>query len=264
MIKESYVLVDTFAQKENLFTRVDARIKIIFTLLAIILNLAIPGLKFPLLIFITAMAAFNFLKVPWQMLFSRLMPPLLLSTVVILMDTFLLGHNVIFRIHIGHWVITGHEDGFYIGLLLAARVLGSISLILALSFSTPVNQIMSALTWFRVPKVLVEIFQLTYRYLFVFWDEGLRIRQAQVLRLGYPKWNRFRQWEKAMRSTSVLLGMILIRAYDRAEGTYQAMQVRGYKGNFVGNVNNQWSPGQWKYGMVGLSLLIIMAAVSYS
>lgn len=263
MIKESFFVVDNIAQKENSFSRVDARVKVSLAMLSIALLITLPGNRLPVLIFLAALLSFKIMQVPWKLLIARLLPPLLLSSVVVFLDTFMLGRTNWFQLNIGPWLLTGHSEGFYLGLHLFLRVLGSVSIILGLGFSTPINELLLAASWFKVPRVLVEVFMLTYRYLFVFWDEGIRIRNAQTLRLGYPQWKQFSMWKKAMKSTSTLMGMILIRAYDRAESTYQAMQIRGYKGRIAGSLNHSWSGAQWKYSFLGLTILLALVTVSY-
>lgn len=262
MIKESFLQIDALAQREKVFSGVDARLKIGMTAMAIILILAMPGVKFPLLILATTMLTFFLMQIPMKTVLLRLMLPGVLCAVVIILDTFLIGPTFLFKIHIGNWLLAGYQEGFSAGMHIAVRAISSISLIMFMSFSTPVNELMLAVIWYKIPKLLVEIFMLTYRYLFVIWEEGSRIHQAQLQRLGYPNWKKISNWKKAMKSTSTLLGMVLIRAYDRAESTYNAMLVRGYKGDIIAHNKTKWSLVQWKYAAFGFSFISLLVLIS--
>ena len=75
-----------------------------------------------------------------------------------------------------------------------------------------------------MPKILVELTLLVYRYIFVLLEEIVTIKDAQRVRLGYHN------WRQSMRSISILGGSLILRAYDRAERVFEAMVARGYTG----------------------------------
>ncbi len=234
MIKESYLMVDAIAQRDNLFTRIDARLKAALAILAIAVVVGWPGFGPVLWVLALAAAGLLFVKVPARLLLIRMIPPLVMGLVVSGLLVFFQGSEQMFVLKIASFKLIGYREGFATGTVILARVAASISVLLLLSISTPVHELGSALIWFRIPRVLVEIFLLTYRYIFVLWDEGMRIRQAQTLRLGYPAWRNINGWKKAVKSTGTLMGMVFIRAYDRAERMFSALQVRAYKGNLGG------------------------------
>jgi cobalt/nickel transport system permease protein len=93
--------------------------------------------------------------------------------------------------------------------------------------STPMNKLLLAATWFRVPKIFVELALLVYRYIFVLLEEIVTIKDAQRIRLGYHNWRR------SMGSLGVLGGSLILRTYDRAERVFDAMIARGYSGTMT-------------------------------
>ena len=234
MIKESYLMVDAIAQRDNMFTRVDARVKVILCIAALAAVIGASGITLPLVVLALALTAVLLVKTPAGVIVGRLTPPLVLGVVVFCLMVFFRGSHQLFAVQIAHFKFVGYREGFVLGLVVLSRVVGSVSVLLFLSVTTPVHELGRALISFRVPRVLVEILLLTYRYIFVLWDEGIRIREAQTLRLGYPAWNNITGWKRAFKSTSTLMGMIFIRAYDRAERTFAAMQVRAYNGHSGG------------------------------
>ncbi len=262
MVREAYLAVDAIAQKDNIFTRMDARLKVVVTGVMLASVIGLPGTRLQLGLFTVALLSMLAVKIPFRLIFCRILPPLALGTVVFCFMVFFHEGNRLFVLNVAGWEIVGYREGFNLGLTVLARITGSVALLMFLSFTTPIHQLGYALIWLRVPKVIVEILLLTYRYLFVLWDEGMRIRQAQTLRLGYPAWRSISGWKQALRSTATLMGMVFIRAYDRAESTFSAMQVRAYNGNITGYDFQSWNKLQTKYLISSFVVLFILVAVS--
>lgn len=103
-------------------------------------------------------------------------------------------------------------------IILAAMALLSTSTFFAL---------VHALRHLKVPDKLVHMFFFTFRYFFVIHQEYLRLRAAMRVRCFRPGTNLH-----TYRSLGWLLGMLLVRSYDRSERVYQAMLCRGFKGRF--------------------------------
>ncbi|MBU7007045.1 cobalt ECF transporter T component CbiQ [Phosphitispora fastidiosa] len=234
MVKESYLMVDAFAQRDNTFTRMDARVKVLVSVLALAAVVGLPGFKLPLFIFALTAALMLVIRVPFKIIVGRMLPPVILGIVVFIFMALFHQGSQVFSLEIQGWEIKIYGEGLILGTTVLLRIISSVSILLCLSLTTPVHELGYALIWFRIPRVIVEILLLTYRYLFVLWDEGMRIRQAQAMRLGYPDWRNPAGWKKAVNSTSTLMAMVFIRAYDRAENTFSAMQIRGYNGDIAG------------------------------
>lgn len=241
MIKDSCFAVDALTQRDNVFTRMDARIKVVLSLAVIITIFAIPGIKFASGLLGVILAAMFSVRTPLRIVIGRVIAPLVLSSIVFLLLVFFQGGYPMFTLNILGLKLVGYQQGFDLGTMIMVRMLASVSLLLFLSVTTPVHEIGYALVYLRFPKVIVEILLLTYRYLFVLWDEGMRIRHAQVLRLGYHGGRGMNSWKRSIQSTSTLMGMVFIRAYDRAENTFNAMQVRSYNGNLTGSNYKSWN-----------------------
>ena len=64
-----------------------------------------------------------------------------------------------------------------------------------------------------------------YRYMFVLVDELDKMRRAKLARTFYPSlW-----WE--LRLMANFVGILFVRAFERAERVYAAMCARGWRGN---------------------------------
>ena len=240
MIKEPYFAVDALTQRDNLFTRMDAKVKVVLSITALIALFTIPGIKFALGLVGLIMAALFLIRIPFKLVLGRVGIPLIFGVFVFFLLLFFQNGHPIFTLNVLGFNLAGTKEGFVLGTIIITRIAASVSLLLFLSVTTPVHELGHALIYLRFPKVIVEILLLTYRYLFVLWDEGMRIRQAQTLRMGYPDGRGIRTWKQSVKSISTLMAMVFIRAYDRAESTFDAMQVRAYNGNVTDRHYNSW------------------------
>lgn len=232
------IFSEVFAQRENFLTGIEARIKIAFTLIALLVNLLAPTPYTPL-----SIAIFCFIllllviKIPPGLLLLRLAMPLVMATIILVVQTFLFGTTPLFTLSLGGFHLTGYDEGLARGFLIMVRMIAGVSLILFLGMSTPANKLFLAASWFKAPKVFLELALLIYRYVFLLLEEVATMKDAQRVRLGYGNWRR------SMKSLGVLGGSLILRAYERAEKVYEAMLVRGY----TGQVNYQQKLGRKDY-----------------
>jgi cobalt/nickel transport system permease protein len=117
------------------------------------------------------------------------------------------------------------------GLLLVAKIAlkgnAIVLAILVLIGTMEVNTLGHALSHLRVPAGLSHLFLFTVRYLDVLHREYLRLRWAMKVRCFHPRMNRH-----TYRSFGNMLGMLLVRGYDRSERILAAMKCRGFQGRF--------------------------------
>lgn len=90
----------------------------------------------------------------------------------------------------------------------------------------PYRELLSTLRRWRCPVVLVAMLGFMYRYTFILWDEMRRLRNARAARdFGG------RGWWRAWSDNSQMIGLLLLRAMERAERTHRAMLARGWNGS---------------------------------
>ena len=92
---------------------------------------------------------------------------------------------------------------------------------LLLVATTPFSELMAQLKRLRVPLVFVMIFEMTFRYIGLLFEEALSMMTAYKLRSGRKK-------AIEMRHMGPFVGQLLLRGFDRAERVYAAMRCRGY------------------------------------
>ena len=124
-------------------------------------------------------------------------------------------------------------------------VLASYLLIL----TTSMESICYALRLLHVPKIMVTMVLLIYRYVIVLLKEAERISQAYSLRAPAQKGIHYRAW-------GTLLGQLMLRSIDRAQTVYESMLLRGFDGSFHLSKKQKWTravPFIWQAGWVSLS-----------
>lgn len=220
-------IMEIFSEQFNsrhFLSRIDVRIKLIVIIASLAMVISGTGTQFPLIIAGLCLLACVGIKVPPRLLLLRMAEPLLIACVVLLLKLFYSGNDPLFSFSLIGLEVTGHRDGLYEGIRIVSRILGGVSLIMLLGFSTPFAELMAGLAWMKVPRSFIEIMMFAYRYVFVFIEDGVTIYQAQKNRLGYAGIRR------GLKSIGTLAGSLVIRSFDQSHKTAEAMTQRGYTG----------------------------------
>ncbi|MGF1604501.1 MAG: cobalt ECF transporter T component CbiQ [Thermosynechococcaceae cyanobacterium] len=120
-------------------------------------------------------------------------------------------------------------EGLATTLLIVCRFLSILTLGLIILGTCPFSTTIKAMRSFGLPSILTDMMLLSYRYLFEFAQMLTTMQQAMRLR-GFhapPLFAVRRQWGHLQRLAS-LMGTMLIRSYEQAVRSYQAMGLRGY------------------------------------
>ena len=91
--------------------------------------------------------------------------------------------------------------------------------------TTPIDNLCAALRQLHVPKMLVTLLLLTYRYVGVMTEELAVMTDAYHLRAPGQKGIHISAWGS-------FLGQLLLRSMDRAQELYSSMFLRGYHQHF--------------------------------
>lgn len=117
--------------------------------------------------------------------------------------------------------ITGGWVSF---LSITLRSLLAVSSAILLVMTTPFDHLCLGLEKLRVPRILVTQLNFLHRYMFLLRDEAQRMVRAHHLRSvgNKPK--------IALSTAGSMIGLLLLRALDRATRIHRAMLVRGFDG----------------------------------
>lgn len=218
-------LFSEYFKKDHALARIDARVKILVSLGLLIMVLSYKGFFFPLIIASICFLLCIYIKIPVRVFLLRFSEPLFIVLMVTLIKLFFSGKDPLFSIGLPGFTVTGYRDGLLSGLLIAARIVGAVSIVAVLGFTSAFTDLMAGLSWFRVPKGFIEILMLAYRYIFVILEDALVIYNAQKNRLGYTTIKR------GLTSFGTLTGSLILKAFENSQSTTLAMVQRGYDGN---------------------------------
>lgn len=123
--------------------------------------------------------------------------------------------------------VTASVEGIWRAALIACKVSSSVLALMTLLGDVEPARLGAALRGLRVPERIARLFVMTVRYVWLIRDEARRLHDAMRARGFRPRSNRH-TW----RSYGYLIGMLLVRALDRAQRIEEAMLCRGYSGHF--------------------------------
>lgn len=118
------------------------------------------------------------------------------------------------------------------GIVLCSQIsLKTISLLLAfmaLIATMAVDTLGHSLSRLGLPDKMIHLILITYRYIFVLEQEYQRLVRAMKIRNFRPKTNLH-----SYRTYAYLVGMLFVRASERARRVHNAMVCRGFCGRFI-------------------------------
>ncbi|KAF0144918.1 MAG: cobalt/nickel transport system permease protein [Nitrospirae bacterium] len=237
-----------YFKKDHLLSQVDARLKLGVSLFVLAMVLSYKGLEFPLFILGISLCLCIRMKIPFKVFLLRFSEPVFIASVVILLKFLFSGQETMFSIKVWGITITGHKDGLMDGLQIGSRILGAVSVVALLGFSTLFTEIMAGLSWLKIPRGLIEISLFAYRYIFVLFEDAMVIYNAQKNRLGYSNVKR------GLSSFGTLTGSLTLKAFEHSQNTTTAMLQRGYDGNIP-----MLKHKPFRFSEVAASILLVFA-----
>lgn len=223
-MQHSYL--DKYADIDSLLHRVDPRIKIItFVLLVISVVLTEPtGFMTFGLYGITIFLLILLSRLPMLFVLKRSLVVIPFVLVIALFVPFFKKGQVIGGYSFGSLRLTLTYDGLMVLWNVLVKSYLSAQSMITLVSSTKYTHLLRGLEKLKCPILIVMILSFMYRYVFVFEDELLKMRQARLARTVGGSW-----WFHT-KSLANILGNLFIRSYERGEAVYLAMCARGFDG----------------------------------
>ena len=122
---------------------------------------------------------------------------------------------------------TASAEGLHLAVAIALKANAVLLMLLALVGTLEPPALGHALRRLAVPATLVHLLLFTVRYVAVLADEATRLRTAMRARAFSPGTNRH-----TLTTYGYLVGMLLVRAAERAERVLEAMKCRGFDGSW--------------------------------
>jgi cobalt/nickel transport system permease protein len=218
--------IDSFAYTNSL-AKTSPTTKILFAASMLILSVLSPSPIVPITVFLIAiLLTLVVAQIPGRFYFDLLIYPLIFAAVSCVFIALFFGNGTsLAQVAFPWFKWTIYNNGLTMAFTTFFRVLGAVSAMFFLVLTTTMNDLFLSLRKIHIPKVLIEISLLIYRYIFVFMEVSSKMTTAQKLRLGQTG------WVKRIRSTSLLAANLFIRTLEQGERTFIAMSARGYDGN---------------------------------
>ena len=209
----------------------DSRVKLILTVAFILAVAFTPIAAWPiyvlLLALVVAAAVAAELGVTFALKRALLALPFALAA---LPSLFTLPGTTLFTLPIGPWTLTATGPGLERLLSVMLKSWISMQAAVLLTATTQFPDLLVAMRAVGVPRLLVAIFGLMWRYLFVLVDEAIRLTRARDARSGSVTGRGGGAvWWRA-RVAGGMAGNLFLRGYERSERIYAAMVARGYDG----------------------------------
>lgn len=212
----------------SIIHNLDARVKVVaicsFVALTSTMN-AIPLLATAVLFLLFLV---HIARIPARSFFKRLIWMIPFGGILVILFPFITPGVPVFEFKTGLFTLTASGDGITRASVLFFRVLAAVSALSLLTVTTGFSGMMSAFKELRVPCLLVNLIEFTFRYVFVLTDEVQRMRiarRARCFERGGSLLNLH-----VFKTTGQLVGVLFLRSWERGERVYNAMLARGYSG----------------------------------
>jgi cobalt/nickel transport system permease protein len=139
------------------------------------------------------------------------------------------------------------REGVQAALLITLKSNSIILMVIALLGTSQMFTLVHALSHLGVPDKLVHLFFFCFRYVHVIHEEYHRLINAMKIRGFRPKTDM-----RTYRAYAYLVGMLLVRSFDRSKRILQAMRCRGFKGKFY--ILHHYQMKNYDYALAGSSI----------
>jgi len=259
--------LDPYKPRASLIHAFDPRVKLVLAVAFILAVALTPIGAWPVYVLLFAVilsvVMLSELGVGYVLKRSALALPFVLAAIPIL---FTAKGVPLLAVPLGPWTLTITVEGAqrFVTILLKSWL--SVQMAIVLAASTPFPQLLVAMRAVRMPRLIVAIVGLMWRYLFVLVDEVLRLLRARAARSGDPGLPGVRiggslAWRA--RVTGGMAGNLLVRSFDRGERIYAAMAARGYDGEVRTFPLPPIPTGQRLILGVGLAVLLLLVLLGY-
>ena len=249
-------ILDPYRPRASLVHRADPRVKVVVAVASILVTAALPLGAWPsyvvLLAAILALAVSARLGVGFTLTRGLIEAPFALAALPLVFST---PGAPLVSLRLGPLVLDATVPGLERFLSVLAKSYLSVQFAILLTATTRFTELLAAMRALRVPRLLVAVFGLMWRYMFLFVHEVNRLRIARDARsadIG-PKSGGTLAWRA--RVTGGMVGNLFVRGYERSERVYQAMLARGYDGEVRTLPMGRLSASQ--YGILAGSMAIL-------
>jgi cobalt/nickel transport system permease protein len=244
-----YPHIDRYAEMDSPIHSLDHRMKLVAFIILIFSFVFLPRLNLALIALFASLMILVISGLPKKFVLHRVK----WAVLILLPLFFILPFTVEGRGIFGGGYFTVSYEGIYLASLIMLRAIAAVTLVVIMLATASFDTTIKALYSLKVPSTIVQILMFTYRYIFVITDEFQRMWKAIRSKGFRPSTGKY-----ALSITGNLIGMLLVKSYDRAERVYQAMIAKGYTGKPCTIVEFHMKAKDYLAGIIIISVAIML------
>ncbi|MBA4383167.1 MAG: cobalt ECF transporter T component CbiQ [Anaerolinea sp.] len=255
-------MIDIYQHQFSPLHVINTRVKSIFTLVFILCISLSPSGSWPAyILFLTLIASgilLSHLNIKKLLLRSLISVPFVLAAFPLLFSG--LEPHQHFMI-MDHFNLTISQPGSIRFVSIAIKSWLSLMAVILLSSSTRFEDLLSAFRQLGLPKLLVAILSLMWRYLSLMVDEAMSLAKARDSRSAGKSGRGTLAWRAGV--TGKMVGNLLLRSLERSERVYAAMSSRGYTGEPCFQTSSRLTKRDYFILSIGILLCLAILAIAF-
>jgi cobalt/nickel transport system permease protein len=252
--------LDPYRERQSVIHALDPRVKFIVALAFILTMALLPIGAWPVYVLMLTLSlsitVLSELGLKYVLKRSLLAIPFVLAAVPLL---FTVKGPVLLTIPIGSLSLTITSTGLERLLSIMFKSWVSLQVAIVFAAATPFPDMLLAMRAVKIPRLIVSLFGLMWRYMFVMVDEAIRLMRARASRSGAiegAKSGSSIAWRAKV--TGGMAGNLFIRSLDRGDRIYAAMAARGYDGEVRSFPLPPITSASWITLLGSLAVLIVL------
>ncbi len=249
--------LDPYRPRQSVIHALDPRVKFVFTLAFILTMALLPIGAWPIYVLMLTLsfsiAVLSELGLKYVLKRSLLAIPFVLAAVPLL---FTVKGPTLLTVSIGSLSLTITATGLERLLSVMFKSWVSVQVAIVFAAATSFPDMLLAMRAVKIPRLIVSLFGLMWRYMFVMVDEVIRLIRARASRSGVIEGRKSGGsivWRAKV--TGGMAGNLFIRSLDRGDRIYAAMAARGYDGEIRSFPLPPITSASWLVLLGGLVLL---------
>ncbi|MFZ2730466.1 MAG: cobalt ECF transporter T component CbiQ [Blautia wexlerae] len=251
--------LDDIASGDSIIHNLNGSVKLISAIIIIVFTVFSQQIIVPIIMEIFLLLILYLSKVSIKDAFKRIVLLLPFGGAIIIFQPFIHPGNVLWAYS---WIqIT--DTGLNWAILLFGRLITSLTAIVILSSTSPMQEIVASFRKLKMPKELAMILSITVRFLFVFIDELTTIRNAQKSR-NFNIHSKLVPYRWIVRQVGYTIAMMFLKSYEQGERVHKSMISRGFSDTSqLFNEKTHLEKSDYIYLISIITLLIVIEVILY-
>jgi cobalt/nickel transport system permease protein len=254
-------LIDFYQHQVSSVHQANTRVKSIFTLVFVLCISLSPSGAWPAyILFLTVVAVgiiLSRLSIRRLLIRSLISLPFVLAAFPLLFTGPEPRHKMMISDQLGLLI---SQPGMIRFVSIAIKSWLSLMAAILLSSTTRFEELLSAFRQLGLPKLLVAILSLMWRYLSLMVDEARSLSRARDSRSAGQSNKGTLVWRAGV--TGKMVGNLLLRSLERSERVYAAMSARGYSGEPPVRTSSSLTKRDFRLLAAGILLSFMILAIA--